>query len=243
MGFATMYKYNDLNYKLIYSNHQKRANNTEYNERVGNERKMKQAINRARGKVFEYAYCNTWDYFITLTIDPSKHLRDQLDSYHKALTYFIKGLNKHRTEKIKFLLVPELHSDKKSWHLHGLIAGLTAHDLTINANCYLDWAEYTNRFGYCSLSPIRNSEAVSKYILKYIGKGFNDQAVGSHLYFCSRGLKTKELMATGFLDKIPEKWDYENEFCKVLMIENADLTYIDKPNDFLFDNVMEPHTV
>lgn len=38
---------------------------------VRNDCKLANNISRARSKVFEYAFCNDWDYYITLTIDPA----------------------------------------------------------------------------------------------------------------------------------------------------------------------------
>lgn len=33
-----------------------------------------------------------------------------------------------------------------------------------------NWLPYAKKFGFCDLEPIRNAEAVSKYIMKYINK-------------------------------------------------------------------------
>jgi hypothetical protein len=220
LGFATLKMFNTNLYKLTYSKHAKGKHKSIDKGKKGGEIKMAQAVSRARSKVYEYAICNDWRYFITLTLNRANFHRDNLDQYHKALTYLIKRLNAHRENKITFLLVPELHKDKKSWHIHGLINGLTPHDLCINQHGYLDWPEYSSRFGYCSLSPIKSHEAVSKYILKYIGKGFNERKVGEHLYYCSRGLRKAELVGVGHLEIVPSKWDYENEHVSVLWVEN-----------------------
>lgn len=178
---------------------------------------MSQAISRARSKVYEYAACNPWDYFITLTLDGTKQDRGNLAAYHAAFSYFLTKLNKRRTDKIRFLLIPEYHRDKKNWHMHGLIHGLRPSDLTVNANGYLEWTAYRQQFGYNSLSQVKSHEAVSKYILKYIGKGFNTRKVGEHLYYCSRGLNTAQTIGTGHLVEVP-KWDYENDHCAVVWV-------------------------
>ena len=221
LGFATVKKFNDEVYKIIYSKHAHGPTDKSKDldrSRKGGEEKMKQNISRARSKVIEYGLCNEWEHFITLTLDGKKQDRGNLRTYHRALGYFIKNLNRRRTKKIRFLLIPELHADKKNWHMHGLIHGLDGADLDVNANGFLYWKAYGERFGYNSLSKIRNKEAVSKYILKYIGKGFNDRRVGEHLYYCSRGLSTAETVGTGHLVNVPV-WDYENDYCSVVWVK------------------------
>ncbi len=37
------------------------------------EEKLANSISRSRQKVFEYAYCNDWDWFVTMTLDPKKY--------------------------------------------------------------------------------------------------------------------------------------------------------------------------
>lgn len=221
MGFATVKRYGPQLHKIIYAKHAKpdpEKNKNIDRTKKGGEKKMTQSISRARNKVYEYAMCNEWDYFITLTLDPNKQDRSNLGIYHSALAFFLKKLNRGRSQKIRYLLIPEFHHDQKNWHMHGLIHGLRASDLTVNANGYLDWPSYRERFGYCSLSAIRNTEAVSKYILKYVGKGFNYRKVGDHLYYCSRGLAVAEHIGTGHLIEYP-KWEYENKHCAIVWVK------------------------
>lgn len=224
LGFASVKRYGPDTYKLIYSKCAK-SKKIGANKRKGGTEKMPQAISRARSKVYEYACCNEWQYFITLTVNGEKLDRSDLKSYHKELTCFLKNKNRRRSTPIRYVLVPELHKDKKNWHMHGLVMGLTSQDLCTNINGYLTWPDYNERFGFCSLSPIKSHQAVSKYILKYIGKGFQERRVGEHLYYCSRGLKTAEHMGTGYLLKEPE-WDYENKYVAVKWLEKTYEGYV-----------------
>ena len=50
----------------------------ESNNKLVSDVKLSNNISRAKSKVFEYAYCNHWDYFITLTISPDKYDRYDL---------------------------------------------------------------------------------------------------------------------------------------------------------------------
>lgn len=186
-----------------------------------NEEKLSHHIARARTRVFEIAICNDFDYFITLTINDEKLNRYDLKAYIKKLGQFIRDYRKKHGADIQYLLIPEKHING-AWHVHGLIKGIPADQLKKNEYGYLDWEDYKKRFGYCSIDKIKNQEAVSKYITKYIRKSFDtDRGVSekeSKLYYCSRGLrrpqKKKEGTLNGYqLDKIPFK--YENEYVRV----------------------------
>ena len=188
------------------------------------EQKRSDSVSRAKTKIFEYAFCNEWDYFVTLTLDQTKYNRYDLQSYISDLGKWISNYKTHHGSKISYVLVPERHKDG-AWHLHGLIAGILPKHLETNSNGYLDFPMYRKKFGFCSLDPIKSHEAVSKYITKYIGKGLEDRKAGERLYYCSKGLAKPEILLEienvddAFLD-----WDYEHEdgFVKVATHNNLD---------------------
>lgn len=186
--------------------------------------KLSNNISRAKSKVFEYAYCNHWDYFITLTISPEKYDRYDLKTYVKDLGKFISNYNKVHHSKISYVLIPEQHKDG-AWHMHGLISGILPKHLITNKNGYLDFSMYSMRFGFCSLSPIKSHEAVCKYITKYVTKELFSRSCGERCYYCSKGLKKAELLYR-LEDCNPDfiKWDFEHEdgFCKTAMTDSLD---------------------
>jgi len=181
-----------------------------------NEQKLDDNISRAKSKIFEIAYCNPWKYFMTLTIDPRKYDRHDLKKYHQDLSQWLRDYNKKHGTAIKYLLIPERHKDG-SWHMHGFLMGLPEEHLEINENGYLDWPAYREKFGYCSIDPIRNHEAVAKYVTKYISKNLQDciKEMNAHMYYCSKGLEKAREVKKGTLaaTNVP-KWDYENEHVK-----------------------------
>ena len=67
----------------------------ESNNKLVSDVKLSNNISRAKSKVFEYAYCNHWDYFITLTISPDKYDRYDLKAYIKDLGKFISFIKNH----------------------------------------------------------------------------------------------------------------------------------------------------
>ena len=202
-----------------------------------NDTKLEESISRAKRVIYEIARCNEWDFFITLTVNSKKYDRTDLDKFHKDLTQWFRNYAKKHGIKIYFLLVPELHSDGKSWHMHGLIKGIPLHllkqfkigdtmgkvlaDKVKNGDIVYNWLDYMNKFGFCDLEPIRSYDGVSKYITKYINKELASSVkkLNAHLYYCSRGLSRaltvkKGTMKKGTLpfDIVP---DFENDYCSI----------------------------
>ena len=182
-----------------------------------NDFKLDNNIIRAKSTVFQYADCNPWDYFVTLTFDKGKTDRTNIELLHKQLTKYISNFNARHNCNIKYLLIPELHQDGKNWHFHGLIHGLDTaylHKLQIGdkmskyqADCvrkgkiiYI-WQNYEKKFGFCHFEPIQNQNAVSKYITKYFTKDLAKSItqLNAHLYYHSRGLKKNEKIKDGIL--------------------------------------------
>ena len=158
--------------------------------------KLNNNISRALTVCREIALSNPWDYFVTLTLDPKKYNRFDLDTFHKDFSKFIKRLNRSYSIKIHYLVVPERHKNG-SWHMHGLFYGLPDFLLSSNSNGFLDFPLYSQHFGFCSISPVRDSIAVSLYITKHLGKQIHNGVVdvGQHLYYRSRGLSRGVLVS------------------------------------------------
>ncbi|MEG2045097.1 MAG: hypothetical protein RR088_03800 [Clostridia bacterium] len=207
------------------------------NEKV----KLKNNLTRAKNKVLELAYCNNWDYFITLTLDKTKAVSDRkdLDDYKKKLSKWLNNYNRLNNCKIKYLLVPEMHKNG-AWHVHGLISGIPEQDLTefkINdeqyapnvrkliEKGYLNWKKYQKSFGYCSLDKIHEKEAICRYISKYVTKSsFNEQNLGvksgKHLYMSSAKLNVAETIIDYDIVQLEKMPDWENDYCYVQYSNN-----------------------
>lgn len=189
-----------------------------------NDTKLGNNISRAKSKVLEYALCNEFEYFVTLTINKDKHNRYDLKSYYKTFSKFLNNYNYRYSVKVDYLLIPEKHKDG-AWHLHGLIKGLPLQHLKKNEHGYLDWPHYRDKFGYISLDPVRSIEKVSRYITKYINKELEStiKELGAHLYYVSKGLKKSEEIKRGTLlaDSIP--YDFKNDYVKIKWLKDGNI--------------------
>lgn len=197
-----------------------------------NDEKLQENISRARATIFELASCNQWQYWSTFTLDKRKYNRTDLGRFKRDFTQFIRDQRKRLGCRIEYLLVPELHADGQSWHMHGFINGLPESELRLfhpkeklpkklleklnNGDLVYDWLAYRQKFGFNDLELVRNQEACSKYITKYISKemSLSILEVGAHLYYCSQGLRRAVVIKKGTIVS-PMEPEYENDYVRV----------------------------
>ena len=198
---------------------------------VPSDSKQRRSLQRAKNKIFELSYCNEWDWFFTGTLDQTKQSRDDLNRFRKRFSDWIRQMN-HRGADIQYLIIPELHADLTNWHCHGLLRGIPNNQIqTINGK--LSWARYADVFGFNDLQVIRNHEAVSKYLTKYITKSIDgDRGVtelNKNSYFHSQKLKMAELKKSGTCrevsSEVPISSDtilFESDFARKYRFKKTD---------------------
>lgn len=176
-----------------------------------NDEKLDCNIRRAKNRIKELVLCNDWEYFITLTLDPEKYDRYNLDKFTKDLSQYIRNLRRKLDVDIKYILIPEQHRNG-AWHMHGFIMGLPLTELrkfTVDEKLPLyildkirfgqdvfEWLGYSDKFGFCDLEPIRDKDRASSYVTKYVTKNLENSVkeVNAKMYYCSRGLnKSREI--------------------------------------------------
>lgn len=220
------------------------------NSRNVNDEKLENNIIRAKSKVLEYALCNDFEYFVTLTLDKSKIDRSDVNNYIKKLGQYIRDIKKSTGEKIQYVLIPEKHKDGENWHMHGLMKGLKdlrRYELSENIpkrmkdkikkyreeNLDLyEWVGYSRKFGFNCVEPIRNKDACAKYITKYISKNLDsDKGVtekNKKKYYCSRGLRAAKNIKKGVIPTQNIIYDFENEYCKIKWLSMSQADEIEK---------------
>lgn len=205
-----------------------------------NESKLADNVSRTKQKIFELAFCNPWQFFFTGTLNPKKYNRTDLEKFHKDFCKWLQNYNQYYNCNIKYLVVPELHKDGKSWHLHGFLMGVPDVDLkqfqigdkmgksladkVFNGDIVYNWIPYQEKFGFCDLEPIRNHEAIAKYVTKYINKDLAKSVtkLNAHQYYRSRDLKTALEIKKGHIDWSSISPDFENEYCKIVWFDYSD---------------------
>lgn len=199
------------------------------------EEKLDQALSRARSVIFQVAFCNDWDYFFTGTISPDKYNRYHLADFYKAFTQWLRDYRKKYHCDLKYLFVPELHKDG-AWHIHGFVRGIPEgklcpfirglHPRDLVDKGYLNWPDYQEKFGFCSLDTIKNPESAAGYITKYLSKdlGHCVSDYGGHLYRCSIGLARALPMGYVYEShlELDARLDHDGTYCSTGWVRGVD---------------------
>lgn len=184
-----------------------------------NTEKLNNNIVRAKTSVKELVLCNPWKYWCTFTISPQKYDRYNLKAYIRDFTKFINNYNRYceESDKVRYVFIPEMHKDG-AWHIHGFVNGIRDKDTYINSHGYLTWRQYEQKFGFISMSVVKDQDRASSYMLKYMAKDIakNVMDLGAHLYYASQGLKRAAVLYRGHA-YLHCDWDYVHPegYCKI----------------------------
>lgn len=218
-----------------------------------NNGKSAESLSRVKRVIYELSFCNSWEWFFTGTLNPDKNNVFDLNEFHKKLTKFISNFNFFHNTRIKFLFIPEKHKSG-AWHVHGFLMGLDEKYLTEftlddfipygllkkikKGEKIYHWKSYEKHFGFCDLEKIRNHEAIAKYMTKYVTKDLQNgvNKLGAHCYYCSRGLRRKEIVCRGFCSSgIELKPSFHSDYVTIWDNLSDDDVEILK-NSLVFDN-------
>lgn len=159
------------------------------------------SVNHSKNKIFYYSRSVDWTggWFVTLTIDPNKYNRNDYKSCVGYLRYFLDNLRRY-DKSIKYLFVPELHKNG-GFHFHGLISScdLEKDDIVEYSGHMIKGDRIYNlikfwKYGFSTLSKIKNSLAVEKYITKYTTKELLQDTKYQHRYFVSQNIEGAEIV-------------------------------------------------
>lgn len=197
--------------------------------------KLHNNISRARSKILSLGMCNEWDYFTTFTLDQQKYDRFNLEKWQKDFSQWIRNYRKKTGYPFKYLLIPEHHLKDYAWHMHGLIKGIpwdillkfdpAIHPIKLVTKGYRYHEDILNKFGYNSFGKIKNKDATTKYLMKYITKTMAESnlGLGSHLYYASKGLLQPELVANLYITNFITKIEYENDYMASAWISGKEM--------------------
>uniref|UniRef100_UPI004056B487 rolling circle replication-associated protein n=1 Tax=Acetatifactor sp. TaxID=1872090 RepID=UPI004056B487 len=151
---------------------------------------VKVSCNYSKNMVYRIARSNTWHWFITLTFDRTKTDASDYDNIVKKLKVFLNHLQQRKCTNLKYLIVAELHTDKKHYHFHGLLAncdelrfrfsGKTDKKSGLPIYNILDWSH-----GFTTATRVQDTAKVSGYITKYITKEVDTHLKNKHRYYKS----------------------------------------------------------
>ena len=145
--------------------------------------------------IYHNGIIKPWEYFITLTFDDEKVNAYDYDVTRACL---IKWLNnqKKQNPNMEYVIVPEYHKTKR-FHFHGVVRGVVKWKLSpafypSGKPIYKNGVRIYNldnyKFGFTTISKVKNAEAVSVYTSKYITKEFID-IKNAKKYWSSKSLE------------------------------------------------------
>jgi hypothetical protein len=96
-----------------------------------------------------------------------------------------------------------------------------------NGETIYNWLDYNSKFGFCDLEPIKNKEALSKYMTKYITKELSHSVtkLNAQCYYHSRGLRFAKEIKKGHMSIGDIQPDFKNEYCSIFWVPSSKLDY------------------
>ena len=167
------------------------------------EKSIRQAIKRAKDKIYGYIMANEWEYWATQTFSSKAIDRFNLDEIVRRYNKRLKNLKQRKYPNLKWLIVPEQHKDG-AWHLHAFMIGIPADKVVYSGYDYFNkkkafsrriynWVDMID-YGFNDYLYIGDCNPLERfkmanYVMKYITKELAQKRFNKKMYWCSRGLK------------------------------------------------------
>ena len=167
------------------------------------EHSIESSVNRTINQIYMLSRANRWDYFITLTIDLQKLDSTDFNLISQKLNIWTNNLKKRYAPDLKYIIVPELHKDKRKWHFHGLFANIGKMSLDFSGKVCIGKYIYDYvqkpfatkiyniplwKYGFSTATVIRDPSRASSYITKYVTKDLCRVLPNKHRYLASQNV-------------------------------------------------------
>jgi len=184
----------------------KRGKRKKYDEMTEEDKRRyyenrKSSTRRSKTSVTDYALCNPFSQFITLTFNPKLVDSFDYDTSKKLVSKWINNQRRHSPD-LTYILVAEKHPSSGRIHFHMIVNNYhgeleEARNPHNNRKLKKNGKQIYNlkgwKYGFSTLSNIENQQATARYLQKYLTKDFIE-AFNKKRYWTSRGLikPTKE---------------------------------------------------
>lgn len=187
--------------KTSYENYLGRCRNNRHNGSLSAEQleeNKRRNLRKMKGLIYDIAYENgcivPWTDFVTITFDDNKVNALNYDEAKDKLKYWLDNMRR-KSRDMRYLIIAELHKSGRI-HFHGLFSNVNwelvpARNPHTNRLIYKNGSQIYNikdfDYGFTTVSKIKNIDAVTFYITKYITKDLLDIKFKKH-YWASRNL-------------------------------------------------------
>lgn len=195
------------------------------------ERNNQSSMNRTIQKIYEVSRANTWEYFMTLTVDRKKIDSSNYDLLCNKVSKWINNIRIRYAPDLKYLIVPELHKDGIHYHFHGLLSDignikLVDSGITKDGQTIYNLANW--KYGFSTVTKVQDTRRVSSYITKYITKDLCAVSKNRRRYWVSKNCDRAKLSVFNLpVEDITEFIDrngYLIQHASTVVIEKAGLS-------------------
>ena len=162
-----------------------------------NEENRARSLRKTRAAMDDYAKCNDFDKFATLTFDPKKHDAWNYDYCRKKVIAWLSNQQASHGA-FRYLMVQEPMKDGKL-HFHVLLGGFTgkyhptgAHVMRKGKKCLRYKIDsWEKNYGFGDMEDIGNQDAALAYIMKYVKKELENETIiekNKRRYWASKNL-------------------------------------------------------
>lgn len=200
------------------------------------ERAISVSINRTKQNLIGILRANRWDYFVTFTFNPRFVNRDNYYEVCQLAGNYMHNLRKTQCSDLKYVLVPELHSDGKNYHLHGVVGNAKGLQLrcsgTFDKRGRVVYNIPSWKYGWNTATEVEHTGKVSNYISKYITKDTEGLLRGKRRYWASHNCILREECSDTFL--VDDYQEVINFFSKNNAIKHIKSAYVPQTNNNIY---------
>ena len=193
------------------------------------------SFNRTKKKVYEYARCEYWDWFVTLTLDKANVDRYDYALCSKKVRTWLNNVKKRFADGLKYLVVPEQHKDG-AWHFHAFFCCADGLNFVYSGikdkkgKAIFNIAEY--KLGFSTATRVVDIHRASKYIGKYVTKTLCDVTYGKQRYFVSKNINKPDSFIMFFDMKEENLLDFVDTFAASFGQECRHISSVGNENSY-----------
>lgn len=164
---------------------------------------QRKSLSHTKSMIGTYARCAFWEWFVTLTYDAGKIDRTDFKICMKKVRDWLHNCRRRSAPDLKYLVVPELHADGTSWHIHALLSDTGKMVFSDSGHKISGQIVYNLsgwKWGFSTATKVRDIFRIQKYIVKYMTKDCHKLAHGAHRYYVSKNLPKPDVSLMLLLD-------------------------------------------
>lgn len=148
------------------------------------------SLSRTKKVMHEIVMANKWQWFVTLTFNNEVQDRTDDKAVLSQWAKFRRSIRKHYLD-MYYVAVMERHKDG-CIHFHLLVGGVNQSQLRLVYSGHNDkhgrkiYNCYAWNYGFSTVTEVEDSDKVSSYILKYVGKDCGVTESGKKRYWASK---------------------------------------------------------